>query len=610
MCGILGLAGKKAEGFNRQLFLQALDTLAHRGPDAHGIFQAEKIHLGHRRLSILDLRPEANQPMFSHCGRYVCVFNGEIYNYRELAQQFGLRLRTHCDTEVLVELYARLGDAFVHHLNGMFAIALYDRQLECLTLWRDRLGIKPLFYYFDGHTLAFASELKAIEKLHLPLRLQSKAIAAFLHVGYIPAPLSIYEEVYKLPPGSRLRWHNGQLHVEPYWRAQDFAHIDPKWTETEAKSKLKELLSSSVRYRLISDVPVGVLLSGGIDSSLVAAVAAQESPQRIQTFSIGFEEENFNEAPYAEQVAEKLNSIHHSDYISARQAIDHIPKIIDIYDEPYADESALPTLLVSRLAKQSVTVALGGDGGDELFWGYGLYQWAERSERAWFQMMRPLFSLLYAAPERRLRKLANMSQWKTKEQKPWHLFSQEQGFFTLQEVDRLLCPPSTDYGLPPLLFSQKSPPAYRQALFDLCYYLPDDLLTKIDRASMQVALEVRVPLLDYRLVEFALSLPPQFKYRHGQRKYLLRKLLADYLPPALFERPKKGFAIPLANWMQRELKSMFWDGLSASVIGRYGIVETREVERLKHAFEKGDLSCYRRLWALWVLHLFMEKKKS
>lgn len=608
MCGIIGLAGKHMPA--KAVFTQALDALAHRGPDAEGFFQEHDICLGHRRLSILDLRPEANQPMFSRCGRYVCVFNGEIYNYQDLARQFGLHLRTHCDTEVLIELYARLGDDFVQHLNGMFAIAIYDRHQQRLTLWRDRLGIKPLFYYFDGHTLAFASELKGIEQMQLPLALRQEAIAAFLHLGYIPAPLSIYRQVYKLPPGCKLQWHGQQLQIEHYWQARQFAQIQTHWTETEAKHTLKQLLSSSVRYRLISDVPVGVLLSGGVDSGLVAAVAAQESKHRLQTFSIGFEEAQFNEAPFAEQVAQALGSEHHTDYVSARRAIDYIPRIIGIYDEPYADESALPTLLVSLLAKRSVTVALGGDGGDELFWGYGVYQWAERTAKKWFRRARPLLPLLGFIPERRLRKLAAMSRWKSEDLKPWHLFSQEQGFFSLQEIDSLLCASPGNYGLPSMAMPPGLSATCRQALFDLHYYLPDDLLTKVDRASMQVALEVRVPLLDYRIAEFALSLPDHLKYRQGQRKYLLRRLLNDYLPSALFERPKKGFAIPLAAWMQGELKDLFWDGLSENIVRKHGVVQAAYVTKLKRSFEKGNHSLYRRLWALWVLHLFLEQKSG
>ncbi|GIV40061.1 MAG: asparagine synthetase B [Thermonema sp.] len=608
MCGIIGLAGKHMPA--KAVFTQALDALAHRGPDAEGFFQEHDICLGHRRLSILDLRPEANQPMFSRCGRYVCVFNGEIYNYQDLGRQFGLHLRTHCDTEVLIELYARLGDDFVQHLNGMFAIAIYDRHQQRLTLWRDRLGIKPLFYYFDGHTLAFASELKGIEQMQLPLALRQEAIAAFLHLGYIPAPLSIYRQVYKLPPGCKLQWHGQQLQIEHYWQARQFAQIQTHWTETEAKHTLKQLLSSSVRYRLISDVPVGVLLSGGVDSGLVAAVAAQESKHRLQTFSIGFEEAQFNEAPFAEQVAQALGSEHHTDYVSARRAIDYIPRIIDIYDEPYADESALPTLLVSLLAKRSVTVALGGDGGDELFWGYGVYQWAERTAKKWFRRARPLLPLLGFIPERRLRKLAAMSRWKSEDLKPWHLFSQEQGFFSLQEIDSLLCASPGNYGLPSMAMPPGLSATCRQALFDLHYYLPDDLLTKVDRASMQVALEVRVPLLDYRIAEFALSLPDHLKYRQGQRKYLLRRLLNDYLPSALFERPKKGFAIPLAAWMQGELKDLFWDGLSENIVRKHGVVQAAYVTKLKRGFEKGNHSLYRRLWALWVLHLFLEQKSG
>lgn len=611
MCGITGFIS--FENVLGETTLRNMTaTLAHRGPDAEGVFFDGICGLGHRRLSIIDLSEQANQPMFSHNGRYVIVFNGEIYNYQEIAEKLQISPRTHSDTEIILEAFAQKGTACVQLFNGMFAFAIYDTQKQELYLCRDRIGKKPIYYFWNGHHFAFASELKALFQFpFLKKELNYTAIEDFLHLGYIPRPHSIFEDIFKMYSGYWLKVSRKGLEENMYWDIQACLKKDILQDEQEAETRLKALLKSSVKYRLISDVPVGVFLSGGIDSSLVAALAQEQNSSPIKTFSIGFEEEKYNEAPFAKNIANFLKTNHNELIVSTKQAKELIPQLLDVYDEPFADSSAVPTLLVSEFAKKQVSVVLGGDGGDELFLGYGMYQWAERLKNPILRLLRmPIAQLLrLRAKNVSYQKASRMFTYPRRKKLASHIFSQEQFFFSQTEVENLVKFPITNYE--PLLPTQfdlmNSNAMLQQSLFDLQYYLQDDLLVKVDRATMRFGLEARSPLLDYRIIEFALNLDTSLKFRNKQSKYLLKKILYQYIPETYFQRPKRGFAIPLAEWLQSDLCFLIEDFLNRKIIEKYNLVDYQKVRAIKEAFLKGNKFYYNRLWVLIVLHQFLEK---
>ncbi|MDX2303975.1 MAG: asparagine synthase (glutamine-hydrolyzing) [Microscillaceae bacterium] len=620
MCGICGFYSTQFK-FSEDKLSSMTASLAHRGPDAQGIFSDGLCGLGHRRLSILDLSEAANQPMFSHNERYAIVFNGEIYNYRELAKQIDATLRTTSDTEVLVELFARKYLKFAYQLNGMFAMAIYDKQDGILYLLRDRLGIKPLYYYWNPDStsevnFAFASELKALMKLSdIPTELNYSAVQNFLHLGYVPAPDAIFKHVYKLRPGFWMIVSKEGIREESYWQFQHKIYdrdtqekLSLLNKESEAKKQLKKLLQSSVEYRLISDVPVGILLSGGIDSSTIAALAVESSSSKINTFSIGFKESAFNESDFAKTVAQQLHTDHTEFMVSVKDAQELIPQLLNFYDEPFADSSCIPTYLVSQLARQHVKVALGGDGGDELFLGYGMYQWADRLSHGFWQNLRyPIALTLGPFKKPSFQKAKHLFRYSNSKDLASHIFSQEQLLFSRRELKQLMISPAKENPFLAPNYPRNLNPMEKQALFDLQYYLPDDLLVKVDRASMQHGLEVRVPLLDHRVVEFAVNLNPALRYKGKTRKYLLKQVLYDYLPEKLFARPKQGFSIPLADWLSGDLSFLIDRYLDKNLIERYGLVNADSVELMKKKFLKGQKFYYNRLWALIVLHQFMEK---
>lgn len=609
MCGISGFLSFD-DFFSERSLARMTRSLEHRGPDAEGLFYDGACGLGHRRLSILDLSEGANQPMQSVDHSSIIVFNGEVYNYREIGDALGIPLRTTSDTEVVLELFARQGIGAVTQFNGMFAFAFYNARQQELHLVRDRLGIKPLFYYWDGRHLAFASELKSLKALpELDIRPDLTVISQFLHLGYIPAPATIYKNVFKLLPGHYLKGTRNGLTTKAFWSPEGSITAQVLDDEKVAKRQLEDLLLSSVQYQLISDVPLGVFLSGGIDSSTVAALASRLSNTRLNTFSIGFAEEKFNEAHYAAAVAKHLGTQHHAFTVSAVEAKRLVEPMLDAYDEPYADSSAIPTMLVSQLARKHVTVALCGDGGDELFFGYGMYQWAERLANPWLKAIRKPVSRLLTLPKgSRYRKAAALFQYQDEATLAGHIFSQEQGFFAKRELAFLLadCPA---HNRPPDRrdLHRRLTPREGQALYDLENYLPDDLLTKVDRATMHYGLEARVPLLDHRVVEFALNLDPALKYRNGVTKYLLKEVLYQYIPRELFDRPKRGFSIPLADWLRGDLKYLQDKYLSRAVVERYGIVRFTMVKNLIEQFNGGNGYVYHRIWLLIVLHYWLQK---
>jgi len=610
MCGICGHFSENHPISIHELN-QMTDALKHRGPDATGHFSENAVSLGHTRLSIIDLSANANQPMFSHNQRFAIVFNGEVYNYNEIAKQLEIEPTTTSDTEVVLEALVKKGTEAIHLFNGMFAIALYDRQEESLMLIRDRVGIKPLFYFWDGNHFAFASELKALLKLEFVkqnLKINHKAINDYLHVGFIPEPQTIYENIYKFPAGSYGILKEKNFKIHEYWNISKQLNTYTINSEKEAKAKLNELLISSVNYRLISDVPYGVFLSGGIDSSLVAAVA-QKITGNIKTFSIGFNEAKYNEAPYAKAVAHYLKTKHTEFTVTYDHAISLIDDIISQYDEPFADASAVPTMMVSKLAKNEVSMVLSGDGGDELFWGYGAYHWAKRLSNPLVKNLRyPIASCLDMGNSRQKR-VAQMLRFSSEDFLPAHILSQEQYFFRTNEVSQLL---NREYlssaSFPePKVEQRKLNHIEKQSLFDFNHYLKDDLLVKVDRASMKYALEVRVPLLDYRIAEFAFNLSPELKHKNHCDKYLLKQVLYDYIPPSYFDRPKWGFALPLHHWLKHELKPLVQQYLNSERLKNQGILNISQVEKLLKKYKSGNDYLFGRIWNLLILQMWLGK---
>ena len=608
MCGIAGFYSKK---FSRQQLEQMTCRLQHRGPDAHGYFFDENsgLGLGHRRLSIIDLSAAANQPFYSQDGRYVMIYNGEVYNYKEVAAKYNIQQRTTSDSEVIIEAFAKAGVDSINDLNGMFAIAIWDKQEEKLYLIRDRLGIKPLYYYCDNGDFAFASELKAFDDFPFQRVINHDSVADFLYLGYIPGDTTIYQHFKKLLPGHYAIYHKGLLSSYPYWWPDSKLEPSVLTNEKEAKAQLKYLLETAVQYCMISDVPVGIFLSGGIDSSTVAAIAQAGSSIPVKTFSIGFTEEKYNESHFAGEVAKQIKSDHEEFIVTEEHAMHLADKMVDLYDEPYADSSAIPTYMVSQLARSKVTVALSGDGGDELFMGYGFYQWARRLENPLIKTLRHQLSKgLYYFGSNRIKRASSLIDYPT-DRKKSHIFSQEQYYFTAQELKYLLKTKSEitidEYNC---TFNRTLSSIEQQSLFDIKNYLPEELLVKTDRASMAHALEVRVPLLDHRLAEFALNLSSSLKLNGNTGKYLLKQVLYDYLPEKLFSRPKWGFSIPLGKWLTKELYYMIEKYLNEKVINECRLVHPKPVQQLVKDFIKGKDYLYNRIWALIILHKWYKEK--
>ncbi len=579
MCGLCGFIdrGHARDAASRAAILGAMaERIRHRGPDDGGIWQDAEagIGLGHRRLSIIDLSPEGHQPMHSACGRYVIAFNGEVYNYRQVRAELEaaagpVAWRGHSDTEVMLAAIAHWGlRAALGRFNGMFAFALWDRQERTLHLARDRLGEKPLYYGWMGGVFLFGSELKAL-RAHPAWRgeVDRDVLALYMRHGYVPAPFSIHGGIHKLLPGTCLSLPAaaapGDLpQPQAYWSAAQVAEqgaARPRRVAPEqAIDELEALLKDAVALRMEADVPLGAFLSGGIDSSTVVALMQAQSSQPVNTFSIGFHEAGFNEAVHAAEVARHLGTRHTELYVSPEEAMGVIPLLPTLYDEPFADSSQIPTYLVAKLARQHVTVALSGDGGDEFFAGYRRYFRESALWRRIGWMPRPLRRALASlvgalAPEftgHPLRKLTAMLPAASRERFFAHRISH------WPEPERIV--PGAREPLTVLTDPARWPSFDRFLDFmmfqDMMMYLPDDILVKVDRASMGVSLEARVPLLDHRVAEFAWRLPPDLKVRDGHSKWLLRQVLYRHVPRVLIDRPKRGFAVPIDSWLRGPLR--------------------------------------------------------
>jgi len=549
--------------------------------------------------------------------RYVCVYNGEVYNFKSIAEDLDIELKTSSDTEVIVEAFAEWGVTFINKLNGQFSICIYDKQEQILYIFRDRIGIKPLFYYWDGDNFAFSSELKSlleIKYIRDRRQINNSAVNEFLHLGYIPEPNTIFSNIRKFPNGQTGIVSEHGFRMESYWDIEGTIRRNVINDPKEAKTRLHELIKSSVSMRLVSDVPFGTFLSGGIDSSLVTAVASRAYSGKLKTFSIGFADSKYDESKYARKVAKHLGTDHHEYMVTEDDAKNIIVDMLDFYDEPYADSSAIPTMMLSKLAKESVSMVLSGDGGDELFHGYGAYKWAKRLTHFPNTTFRSVMGLMLSIyPSNRTRRASYLYKYKNKANIKSHIFSQEQYLFSERELDKLLNPEliydnnlEQDYEN----FVRKLTPEEAQAVFDLRYYLKDDLLVKIDRASMRYALETRVPLLDNRIVELALNIDPKLKIHCDVQKYLLKQVLYEYVPERYFDRPKWGFSIPLRKWLLTDLSFLISDYLNESVINQFNVVEFKEVQKLVRKFKQGHDYLYNRIWLLIILHKFLLKNND
>lgn len=613
MCGIAGFVNKQ---FTKVELEKMTFSLTHRGPDAEGYFFDEKkgIGLGHRRLSILDLSSFANQPFYSDDRRFVMVFNGEIYNFQEIKNKLKKKnWQTTGDTEVILAAYQEWGVKCVEYFNGMFAFVIYDTLENKLFLYRDRIGVKPLYYYLKDDTFIFASEIKAIKAI-ISTPINTKVIANYLYIGYAPQEQTFYEDIFKFPSGCIGIYQEGNLFIQPYWKLEE--KILPKTITDfqQAKKQLTDLLLSAVSYRLISDVPVGIFLSGGTDSSIIAALAKNTTTSSVNTFSIGFDESKYNEANYARRVATYLKTNHHEFILHEDDAIELVDKIIDWYDQPFVDSSCIPTYLVSQMASKHVKVALSGDGGDELFMGYGMYNWAKRLSNPLIKNSRYLFAYFFNyMGKNRLKRIACVFKYSSEKRIKSHIFSQEQYLFAQQEIEEILLDTKSskisleeDFNM----IQRELTPREQQSFFDIKNYLRDDLLVKVDIASMQNGLEVREPLLDYRLVEFSINLDETLKVKQETSKFLLKQVLYEFVPKSYFERPKWGFSIPLKEWLRGKLKSKMEFLLSKEIVETCKIVKYEKVKQLKERFFKGEDYVYNRLWLLMLLHQWLIRHQN
>lgn len=643
MCGIAGFIDDLAERPAREveaLLRRMTDTLVHRGPDGEGIWLDAQagVGLGHRRLSIIDLSPAGAQPMLSSCGRYVLSYNGEVYNFQELRRELedkGHRFRGHSDTEVIAEACSAWGvQATAVRLNGIYGFAVWDRHMRLLRLVRDRLGVKPLYWAAVEGTFLFGSELKAL-RAHpgWSPEIDREALSAFFRHGYVPAPRSIYRGVRKLQPGSILTVASGRPpEIEAYWSARETAvegclRRSVDLAPEQAVDWLEELLKDAVGHQMIADVPIGSFLSGGIDSSTVTALMQAQSARKVRTFSIGFHDPKYNEAEHAKAVARHLGTDHTELYAAPAHARDLIPGIPDWFDEPFADSSQLPTYLVAQMTREHVTVALSGDGGDELFAGYNRYYWAEaiwrRIERLPLSIRRGAAAFISGIPTETWDRLAALTSSKCVPRLPGDKLHKIASVLPLQgeddlyrrlvsywdEPDSVVLHGNEFHGILWDETVRADLPHFleRMQFFDTVTYMPDDILTKVDRTSMAVSLEARVPLLDHRVVEFAWSLPRSLKIRDGKSKWLLRQVLYRHVPEDLVERPKMGFGVPIGTWLRGPLRAWAEALLEPARLRGQGLLNVDVIQRKWREHLSGRRNWEYQLWTALMFEAWMDR---
>jgi asparagine synthase (glutamine-hydrolysing) len=638
MCGIAGFWSRKTFAHDPVEVLGRMGrSLSHRGPDDSGVFYDSSAGLGlsFRRLSIIDLSAQGHQPMTSASGRYVIIFNGEVYNYEEIRSELGAQAwRGHSDTEVMLEAIERWGlDAAVRRFVGMFAFTLWDTFERRLHLVRDRIGIKPLYYGCIDGTFVFASELKAMKVFPgFQAAIDRDTLADYMRCAYVPAPYSIYQGIHQLSAGQILTLNSAEAPqvLTTYWSAAEVARngLESRihGADNEIIEQLHSKLLDAVRLRMIADVPLGAFLSGGIDSSAMVALMQSQSARPVKTFTVGFHEDRYNEASHARKIAEHLGTDHTQLFVTPQDALDVVPLLPYMYDEPFADSSQIPTHLVSKLARRHVTVAISGDGGDELFCGYARYGFISSfwsgikrihgpAAKAAAKLMHsvpsamidnamgwvPLPGKLRNSPGQKLHRFAD------------HLAAQDLSEIYLRTVSMWPDPSAVvlgareHQGLPQaiLKFVDMGSAQEMAMLTDLTNYLPDDVLTKVDRASMAVNLEVRVPVLDHRVVEFAWRLPLRFKVRDGKTKWALRQVLYRYVPPELVERPKMGFGVPVDLWLRRPLREWAEDLLAPEALGRHGFFSVQPIRKKWEEHVSGARDWQYLLWPVLMFQAWI-----
>jgi asparagine synthase (glutamine-hydrolysing) len=633
MCGIFGVFGAGASRVSNDAASAAIESLRRRGPDGRGLWRDEGGGglLGHTRLSVIDLSTTGSQPMQSADGRFVVTYNGEIYNYAELRSELlagGASFRGTSDTEVLLAAFDAWGVDAVHRFVGMFAFALLDRKENVLRLYRDRLGVKPLYYATGPFGVAFASELKALRAAGIPCGgVDPGALSEFFRFGFIGAPRSIYERVRKVRPGHYLEVRDGKLAERRYWSLKEAEREGPfPGTEREVEERLEALLRSAFRYRMVADVPVGVFLSGGVDSSLLAALLQSENVGRIRTFTVGFAERSYDESTWAAHVARHLGTEHTERICTQRDAVDLLRAFPDIYDEPFGDTSGIPTALLARMAREHVKVALSADGGDELFCGYSYYIRQYRIGKALFaspawarsglsrgcsaippSALRLATSIIPSLPRegiedkaRKFRALLACRSWKS-------FYETSMSYWLPAEIDALLGRDSRDEvegedsGVP------ADHPIEGMMRWGIRRYLPGDVLTKVDRATMYAGLEAREPFLDHRLVEFSARVPFSLKLRGTTTKFLLRRILYRHVPRELVDRPKMGFGIPVETWLRGEIAVLAREYLDPARVRREGVLDPKIVAEVAGGFLAGRALNPTRLMLLLIFQMWKER---
>jgi len=629
MCGIAGFVD-----FNKKMDMSTLksmtDVLHHRGPDDSGysFYDTDEaaIGLGHRRLSIMDLSSHGHQPMAYK--NLELVYNGEVYNFKEIREELkreNYKFESDSDTEVILKAYHRWGIKAVDKFNGMFVITFYDKETKKITLIRDRAGVKPLFYYKKDNVFLFASELKSFhESEYFDKEIDRNALTLYLQYGYIPQPYTIFQDTHKLNAGHYLEIDLETQKIEDikYWDVLDFYNKPKlKISDNEAIEETEKLLKSAFDYRMVADVPVGVFLSGGYDSSIVTAMLQKDNANKINTFTIGFHEKGFDEAPYAKAVAKHLGTNHTEYYCTQKDALEIIPKLCEIYDEPFGDVSGIPTTLVSALARKDVTVSLSADAGDELFAGYSKHHTSLQHYNRFSKIPNAVKSLfksgMNAVDPNSIPFLKNTYNFETKYRKLKNVLTAQSAvdimkftsqYFTFKQTQGLLKQPTLEM---PTHFDDKvsdhNDEINHMLAVDYKTYMLDDILTKVDRAGMSVSLEGREPLLDYRIIEYAAQLPSHFKYRNGQQKWLLKEITHKYLPKEMMDRPKQGFGVPITEWFRDELKEYFMVYLDRNRLQKEGLFNAEEVVKIRDKYLNGDKESAAKLWRILMFEMWFER---
>jgi asparagine synthase (glutamine-hydrolysing) len=631
MCGIVGFVDFNRKS-SKQTLIDMTDVLHHRGPDDSGYsFHNDsnyQIGLGHRRLSVLDLSKHGHQPMLFK--DLEIVYNGEVYNFQEIREEleeYNYIFESESDTEVILKAYHKWGIKAVDKFNGMFAISIYDKKNKKIILIRDRPGVKPLYWYWENNLFMCASELKSFhEHENFKKVINKDALALYLQYGYILQPHTIFKNTHKLRSGHYLELDLKTKNIEEisYWNVIDFynkPHLDI--SKDEAIERMEKLLKSACEYRMVSDVPVGVFLSGGYDSSIVTALLQYDRPEKINTFTVGFHEKGFDEAPYAKKISEHLGTKHTEYYCTQKDALEIIPKLSDIYDEPFGDSSAIPTILVSQVAKGKVTVSLSADGGDEIFAGYGKYNKSMVYHKKLGKL--PGFLKFFLA---RILDVINLDflpfkdkigNFETKCEKIKNLLTVEDPvlimkylsqLYTSKEVKKILLEDvkEQENNFDNLnLLDDSNDEVNKMLAIDYQTYMVDDILTKVDRATMSVGLEGREPLLDHRIIEFSAQLPSHLKNKNGDTKWILKQIAHKYLPKETMDRPKMGFSVPITEWFKDELKEYFLHYLNEKRLIEEGLFNAEEVIRQRDKYFQGEKENVKRLWLILMFEMWYER---